>query len=140
MTIRPEAWHRLRAIDEYTGEPSIGFALKILSFVFVRSVELRGAEWREFDFEAAMWVIPAERMKMKRPHTASVARQVLSLLGDLRNTTGNGQFLFPSLFSASRETALRAKGMQDQTQGLLPICFDLHMHIICTELIIISLV
>ena len=37
--------HLLRAIDAYAGEPSIYFALKILPFVFVRSIELRGAEW-----------------------------------------------------------------------------------------------
>ena len=102
ITDPTEVGHLLRAIDEYTGEPSICFALKILPFVFVRSVELRGAEWSEFDFEAATWVIPAERMKMKRSHTVPLARQVISLLDDLRNMTGNGRFLFPSLFSASR--------------------------------------
>ena len=102
ITDPAEVGHLLRAIDEYAGEPSIRFALKVLPFVFVRSVELRGAEWREFDFESATWIIPAERMKMKRPHTVPLARQVISLLNDLRNTTGSGRFLFPSLFNASR--------------------------------------
>ena len=102
ITDPTEVGHLLRAIDEYAGEPSICFALKVLPFVFVRSVELRGAEWREFDFESATWIIPAERMKMKRPHTVPLARQVISLLNDLRNTTESGRYLFPSLFSASR--------------------------------------
>lgn len=102
ITDPAEVGHLLRAIDEYAGEPSICFALKVLPFVFVRSVELRGAEWREFDFESATWIIPAERMKMKRPHTVPLARQVISLLNDLRNTTESGRYLFPSLFSASR--------------------------------------
>ena len=75
-----EIGHLLRAIDAYTGEPSICFALKILPFVFVRSIGLRGAEWGEFDFDAATWIIPAERMKMKRPHTVPLARQVIALL------------------------------------------------------------
>ncbi|MFT4302777.1 MAG: hypothetical protein QM579_13615 [Desulfovibrio sp.] len=44
--------HLLRAIDTYAGEPSICFALKIIPFVFVRSIELRGAEWGAFDFDA----------------------------------------------------------------------------------------
>lgn len=78
----------------------------MLPFVFVRSVDLRGAEWSELDFDAATWVIPAERMRMKRPHTVPWARQVVSLLNDLRNSTGNGRFLFPSLFSASRRMML----------------------------------
>ncbi|KAF5070629.1 hypothetical protein DSECCO2_220100 [anaerobic digester metagenome] len=43
---------------------------------------------------------------MKRPHTVPLARQVVSLLNDLRNSTGNGRFLFPSLFSASRRMML----------------------------------
>ena len=102
ITDPTEVGHLLRAIDEYAGEPSICFALKVLPFVFVRSVELRGAEWREFDFESATWIIPAERMKMKRPHTVPLARQVITLLNDLHSLTGNGRYLFPSLFSASR--------------------------------------
>ena len=102
ITDPTEVGHLLRAIDEYAGEPSICFALKVLPFVFVRSVELRGAEWREFDFESATWIIPAERMKMKRPHTVPLARQVITLLNDLHSLTGTGRYLFPSLFSASR--------------------------------------
>ncbi len=72
-----EIGHLLRAIDAYTGEPSICFALKILPFVFVRSIELRGAEWGEFDFE-----LPLEHSaeRMKRPHTVPLARQVIALL------------------------------------------------------------
>ena len=102
ITDPTEVGHLLRAIDEYAGEPSICFALKVLPFVFVRSVELRGAEWREFDFESATWIIPAERMKMKRPHTVPLAHQVITLLNDLHSLTGSGRYLFPSLFSASR--------------------------------------
>ena len=92
--------------------------------------ELRGAEWSEFDFEAAMWVIPAELMKMKRPHTASVTRQGISLLNDLLLKTDG---FFPSLFSRQPLNCASCKVMQDQTQGLWPIYFDLHMHIICGE-------
>ena len=74
----------------------------MLPFVFVRSVELRGAEWSEIDLDAAEWTIPAERMKMKRPHVVPLAGQVLALLGNLRALTGEGRYLFPSLYSASR--------------------------------------
>ena len=102
ITDPTEVGHLLRAIDAYTGEPSICFALKILPFVFVRSIELRGTKWDEFDFDSATWIIPAERMKMKRPHTVPLARQVVALLHNLRTLTGSEHFLFPSLYSASR--------------------------------------
>ena len=102
ITDPAEVGHLLRAIDEYAGEPSICFALKMLPFVFVRSVELRGAEWSEIDLDAAEWTIPSERMKMKRPHVVPLAGQVLALLDNLRSLTGEGRYLFPSLYSASR--------------------------------------
>src|SRR5262249_17952698 len=56
----------LRAIDGYVGQPSTEYALKLAPLVFVRPVELRAAEWPEFDLGAAEWRIPAERMKMGR--------------------------------------------------------------------------
>src|SRR5207244_3195569 len=58
----------LRAIDGYQGQPMTGCALKLAPLVFVRPGELRGAEWSEFDLEAAEWRIPAARMKMHEAH------------------------------------------------------------------------
>ena len=58
-------------------------ALRILPYVFVRSSELRCATWDEVDLEAAEWSIPAERMKMKRPHVVPLARQVVALFASM---------------------------------------------------------
>ena len=44
----------LRAIDEYGGDISVLYALKIMPHVFVRSAELRGARWEEIDFDGQM--------------------------------------------------------------------------------------
>lgn len=92
----------LRAIDDYQGDISTIYALRIMPYVFVRSGELRGAKWQEFNLEAAEWVVPAGRMKMKRPHTVPLARQVQALLTALREHSGGGELLFPSPFSATR--------------------------------------
>jgi integrase len=63
--------------------------------VFTRPTELREAEWEEFDLDKAEWRIPAERMKMKRPHIVPLSRQALAIIQTLQKTTGTGQYLFP---------------------------------------------
>ncbi|MBQ9407701.1 MAG: integrase arm-type DNA-binding domain-containing protein [Desulfovibrio sp.] len=92
----------LRAIDDYPGEPVTRYALKIMPYVFVRSLELRGAAWAEIDLEGALWVIPAERMKKRRAHVVPLAKQVVTLLTKWRGIVGHGEFVFPSTFSATR--------------------------------------
>jgi integrase len=68
--------------------------LRIAPHVFLRPVELRLAEWQEFDLEAASWEVPAVRMKMKRPHIVPLSAQVVEILRELHRLTGDGQFLF----------------------------------------------
>jgi integrase len=92
----------LRDIDAYQGEPTICHALRILPYVFVRSGELRAAAWEEIDLEAATWVIPAGRMKMRRPHTVPLAPQVVKLFRSMREFSGPAGLVFPSTFSATR--------------------------------------
>jgi len=94
--------HLLRAIDGYQGDVSITYAMRILPYVFVRSQEIRGAEWTEISFDAAEWTIPAGRMKMRQQHVVPLARQVVSLFMALREHSGAGRLVFPSPFSATR--------------------------------------
>ena len=92
----------LRALDGYPGDISTRYALRILPYVFVRSQEIRGARWEEIDFDKAVWVIPAGRMKMKVAHTVPMASQVVKLFQELKEWTGHGELVFPSPFSATR--------------------------------------
>jgi integrase len=78
------------------------YALRILPYVFVRSGEIRAAEWTEINLGGAEWVIPASRMKMKRPHVVPLAPQVVGLLTEVGQFTRGGRYVFPSAFSASR--------------------------------------
>ena len=91
----------LRAIDNYDGHPQTKAALQIAPHVFVRPSELRYAEWCEFNFENATWIIPAERMKMKREHRVPLSKQVIETLGYLRKLTGSGRLVFPSTRSSA---------------------------------------
>jgi hypothetical protein len=86
----------------YAGQPSTGYALKLTPYVFVRPGELRFAEWREFDLDAAEWRIPAEKMKMDEYHLVPLSKQVVSIIRELQPFTGNGKYLFPSLRTKER--------------------------------------
>lgn len=85
----------LRAIDGYSGYPITRLALALSPHVFVRPGELRQAEWSEIDFDAAVWRIPASRMKQRREHVVPLSRQTLALFRETASLTGNGRFVFP---------------------------------------------
>ena len=57
----------LRAVEDYQGDPSVMYALKLTPHVFQRSGELRQMEWAEVSFEKAVWIIPEGKMKMRDP-------------------------------------------------------------------------
>jgi integrase len=92
----------LRAIDDYSGMPVTRLALALSPHVFVRPGELRQAEWSEFDLEASVWRIPAERMKKRREHVVPLSRQTLAILDELRPLTGEGRLLFPAMGKRDR--------------------------------------
>ncbi|TIP77640.1 MAG: integrase, partial [Mesorhizobium sp.] len=70
--------------------------------LFPRPGELRAAEWPEFDFDKAVWTIPAARAKMRRPHSVPLSTQALNLLKRLREVYGDGMLLFPSVRTTTR--------------------------------------
>lgn len=87
----------LRAIDTYEGQPSTQYVLKILPYVFLRSSEIRLAEWPEIDWQDELWRVPGPRMKMDDPHLVPLPRQVIKLLEELQAITGRGALIFPGL-------------------------------------------
>ena len=89
----------VRAMNDFDGTPVVRAALWFSAYTFARPGEIRKAEWTEIDLEATEWRIPAEKMKMRRPHIVPLARQVVRLLSDLRGLTGRGVYVFPSLRS-----------------------------------------
>lgn len=86
----------LDRLDRFGGNRTTGIALELLLLLFVRTAEIRKAQWEDFDMEAAQWRIPAERMKMRRIHIVPLSRQALELLNELHTITGGGQNLFPN--------------------------------------------
>jgi integrase len=81
----------LKNLENYEGGLQTKLALKLLIITFVRTTQLRGAKWQEFDFNKKEWRIPAERMKMREPHIVPLSRQALAILYDCKDTTAKTQ-------------------------------------------------
>lgn len=92
----------LRAIDAYSGHAITRLAMQVSPHVMARPGELRMAEWSEFDRDNAVWKIPAERMKMRRPHEVPLSRQVMAYLEELFPLTGPDGFVFPAFHTSRR--------------------------------------
>lgn len=69
----------------------------------VRTQEMCFATWNEVDLEKGIWEIPAERMKMRRPHIVPLSTQVITLFKQLKPITGHYHtFLLEGTIVASR--------------------------------------
>ena len=86
----------LKSLESYGGYRTTSIALRLVMMTFVRTVELRGAQWNEFDLDGAEWRIPAERMKMRELHIVPLSVQAVELLRELHTLTGGQCFLFPN--------------------------------------------
>lgn len=92
----------LRSIDAYSGHLVTRIAMQVAPHVMARPGELRQADWQEFDLAKAVWTIPPERMKMRRPHAIPLSRQVVALLKQLDELTGPDGFVFPAFHTSRR--------------------------------------
>lgn len=92
----------LRAMDGYEGQVVTKLAMQLSPHVFVRPGELRHAEWGEIDLEAGLWIIPAEKMKMRKAHHVPLSRQSVELFRQLHAITGPTGYVFPSIRTRTR--------------------------------------
>lgn len=86
-------WERL---GKFGGNRTTGIAIELMLLTFVRTAEIRTAEWVDFDLDNALWKIPASKMKKSRVHLVPLSAQALRLLRELHTITGNGRWLFPN--------------------------------------------
>lgn len=86
----------LDKLHAYDGSPQTKLALRLLLLTFVRTIELRGAQWPEVDWGKAEWRIPASRMKMKEMHIVPLSRQAVAVFRELEKLSGHRQWVFPN--------------------------------------------
>jgi len=86
----------MRKIAAYDGDIQTRLALQFMVLTFVRTGEMRFAEWAEIDEAKAEWRIPAERMKMPSAHIVPLSTQALEVIRQLRELNGRWRWVFPS--------------------------------------------
>jgi integrase len=94
----------LRAIYASDIRRALKLALNLLFITMVRKAELTESTWEEFDLQAGMWDIPAERMKKDKPHRVYLSRQAVAMLEELKTYAGKSAYVFPS-----------TRGMEDRS-------------------------
>ncbi len=113
----------LSDIDSYKGDPLTKLGFYLLAYTFVRTNELRFMQWNEVDWQGKLWRIPAERMKMNRPHIVPLAPQVLDILKQIKDFGLSDTYV---LFNSSRQqpysenvftNALKKMGYRDVMTG-----------------------
>lgn len=92
----------IEAVKNYSGSKVTQNATLILMYTGVRTIELRAAEWQEFDFKNDLWQIPKERMKMRRPHLVPLSNHVKAMLLEVQSITGRGKYVFPGRNDAGK--------------------------------------
>jgi integrase len=115
----------MQAIAGYKGSYVTCCALKLAPLTFVRPGELRKAEWKEIDFEAAEWRLASGRMKARQKHIVPLSKQALTILAELKPLTGanvNDRYLFPGARTKEKpmsentiNSALRLLGYDNKT-------------------------
>lgn len=89
-------------LEQHYGYFPVKCALRLVPLLFVRSGELRCAEWSEFDFSRRLWIIPAQRVAAKHEHVVPLAPQAVKILRELKEYSGHGTLLFPGVRSPER--------------------------------------
>ncbi|MET3713175.1 integrase [Sphingomonas trueperi] len=84
-------------IEKVGARESVGrVALEALILTAARSGEIRGATWSELDLKAALWTVPAERMKMGRVHVVPLAPQAVAVFERAKKfKAGASDLVFP---------------------------------------------
>ena len=92
------------SLAEFSEGKIMNHAFQLLALTFLRAQELMGAKWNEINFEEKIWVIPAERMKMRRPHSVHLTSQMITILEIIRSNYFNPIYVF---YDKKRDAAIK---------------------------------
>ncbi len=102
ISVLPEFLKKMN--EDKAAAPTTLLAMKFIILTFVRTQELRFADWKEFDIDSSepLWVIPADRMKMKKIHHVPLSRQAVNLLHEMQQYSGKEGYVFPQYYNSKK--------------------------------------
>jgi len=95
----------LYRIEGYQGR-SVRDALAFMLLTMVRTKEARLAKWADIDFDQALWIVPAEIMKKRKPHFVPLSKQAMDILERRKEFRDNDEFVFNSPQHRTRELSV----------------------------------
>lgn len=100
---------------------STKLAFQLLVHSACRSGEVRGALWQEFDLNAGVWTIPAERMKAKKEHRVPLSAAALSIVEQAKaHKQAESDLVFPSASGRPLSDMTLSKLMRDLGIAAVP--------------------
>ena len=113
----PAALAALEALDT-----PAALAIRFAILTATRSNETRGARWTEIDVDDALWTVPTERTKMRRPHRVPLSTAALAVLEEARTLPASDDLVFPSrrgqvIHHSTIALALRTAGLDTTLHG-----------------------
>lgn len=113
----PAALAALEALDT-----PAALAIRFAVLTATRSNETRGALWSEIDLDDALWSVPMERTKMRRPHRVPLSKAAMTVLEEARTLPATDDLVFPSrrgrvIHHSTIALALRTAGLDTTLHG-----------------------
>ena len=92
----------LRALEDYQGNYAVKQSMNLLPYLMCRPGELRHMEWPELDFEARVWIVPADKMKCGREHRVPLSLQALVILESMKEYSTGAKYVFHGIRAKDR--------------------------------------
>ena len=112
----------IEAIRKCSAYEVTKLALEFVILTACRSGEVRGAKWSEFDLDAKTWTVPADRMKMRKPHKVPLTARCIEILERVNEIAPDSDTVFPSsrgvqLSDNTLSKLLRDNGLKTTVHG-----------------------
>lgn len=98
----------LNDFDNHRCGYQINFCIQLMWWTLARPSEVAEAEWAEFDLDAALWTIPARRMKARREHVVPLPTQAIEMLRRLHAISGDRTHIFPGRDDSNRPMSVHS--------------------------------